>query len=297
MKRTCLLLLFVLTAAAQAADPATTLWFDQPALSFHESLPLGNGRLGAMVFGGVHEERIVLNENSVWSGSHDPEADRPGAQQVLPEIRRLLLAGKNVEAEQLVNGNFTCQGQGSGYGSGANVPFGCYQTLGNLWLRFGNAGGASLGGWSWRGAASVDDARQIAASASADGWQPAELNESLAQIPVGQWKMFRTSFQVPENQLQGWTIEFGALDDTSVVFLKRARSADHRRTIGSSRTVLNVAQTSSRALISSHLPCRTSVGRAHGERCAGGARDNRPLPARIGSDHGSWPGSSTRSMA
>ena len=44
-----------------------------------------------------------------------------------------------MEAEQLVNANFTCQGQGSGHGSGANVPFGCYQTLGNLRLKFGSA--------------------------------------------------------------------------------------------------------------------------------------------------------------
>ena len=102
-------------------------------------MPLGNGRIGAMVFGGVDEERIVLNESSVWSGSRE-DADRPDAHQALPEIRRLLLEGKNVEAERLVNANFTCQGQGSGHGSGANVPFGCYQTLGNLRLKFGSAG-------------------------------------------------------------------------------------------------------------------------------------------------------------
>jgi len=119
-----------------AQDPTTTLWFDSPASGFHEALPLGNGRLGATVFGGVLVERIVLNESSVWSGSRDPHADRPDAHKVLPEIRRCLLTGKNVEAEELVHANFTCQGPGSGHGRGANVPFGCYQTLGNLWLRF-----------------------------------------------------------------------------------------------------------------------------------------------------------------
>jgi alpha-L-fucosidase 2 len=51
--------------------PTTTLWFDQPTRRFHRSLPWGNGRLGAMVFGGVDEERIVLNEGSLWSGSRD----------------------------------------------------------------------------------------------------------------------------------------------------------------------------------------------------------------------------------
>lgn len=129
-----------LVVSAAAADPATALWFDAPAARFQQSVPLGNGRIGAMVFGGVDEERIVLNESSVWSGSRD-DADRPDAHKVLPEIRRLLLEGKNVEAERLVNENFTCQGRGSGHGRGANVPFGCYQTLGDLRLRLNGAQG------------------------------------------------------------------------------------------------------------------------------------------------------------
>ncbi|MCP5515823.1 MAG: glycoside hydrolase N-terminal domain-containing protein [Verrucomicrobiales bacterium] len=131
-----LLLLGTLTAVAAVA--AEELWFEQPANHFTRSLPLGNGRLGAMVFGGVDVERIVLNESSMWSGSPQ-DADRPEAWRALPEIRRLLLAGKNVEAEALVNENFTCEGPGSGHGSGANVPFGCYQVLGNLRLQFAGA--------------------------------------------------------------------------------------------------------------------------------------------------------------
>lgn len=95
---------------------------------------MGNGRLGAMMFGGVDVERIVLNESSVWSGSRQ-DADRPDAYKVLPEIRRLLLAGKNVEAEALVNANFTCKGPGSSDGSGGG-QYGCYQVLGNLHLAF-----------------------------------------------------------------------------------------------------------------------------------------------------------------
>jgi len=114
--------------------PAETLvWMDTPAMTFREATPLGNGRLGAMLFGSVTEERIVLNESSVWSGSpHD--ADRPEAWRALPEIRRLLLAGRNDEAEALVMEHFVCQGPGSGHGRGARVPFGCYQVLGNLHL-------------------------------------------------------------------------------------------------------------------------------------------------------------------
>ncbi len=109
------------------------LWYRHPARMFTEALPLGNGRIGAMVFGGVESERIILNESSMWSGSKQ-DADRPDAYRVLSEIRRLLCEGRNGEAEQLVNATFTCAGAGSGHGNGANTPFGCYQTLGNLRL-------------------------------------------------------------------------------------------------------------------------------------------------------------------
>ena len=118
--------------------PEHLVRFDAAANHFTESSPLGNGRLGAMVFGGVDEERIVLNESGMWSGSPQ-DADRPNAAAVLPEIRRLLLEGKNVEAEKLVAENFTCAGAGSGRGNGANVPYGSYQVLGDLRLQFSDA--------------------------------------------------------------------------------------------------------------------------------------------------------------
>ena len=120
----------LLAGQYQSIPSETTIWFDAPAKSFIESSPMGNGRLGAMMFGGVNDERIVLNESSVWSGSPQ-DADRSDAYKVLPEIRRLLLEGKNPEAEALVNANFTCQGPGS-----AGAQYGCYQVLGNLHLLF-----------------------------------------------------------------------------------------------------------------------------------------------------------------
>jgi len=79
MKSTTTLLAILLLAprsAGAATDPSTTLRFNMPARTFHESLPLGNGRVGAMVFGGVDEERMVLNESSRWSGSHGDVEDR-----------------------------------------------------------------------------------------------------------------------------------------------------------------------------------------------------------------------------
>ena len=139
---------FLLSAAAlrlaHASPPpeARYVWLSEPAEHLFEATPLGNGRLGASIYGGPARERILLNESGMWSGSRQ-DADRPDAAASLPEIRRLLLEGKNVEAEALVNAHFTCAGKGSGFGSGANVPFGCYQTLGDLTLNFVDATGAA----------------------------------------------------------------------------------------------------------------------------------------------------------
>ena len=83
--RTLLAVLVLAPAVSlHAANPATTVWFEQPAAEFHQSLVLGNGRIGAMVFGGVDEERIVLNESSVWSGS-SADVLIPGGYKLLPE--------------------------------------------------------------------------------------------------------------------------------------------------------------------------------------------------------------------
>ncbi|GIU77262.1 MAG: alpha/beta hydrolase [Bryobacteraceae bacterium] len=125
------------SAAAPSAGNAAPLrlWFRAPARHFTESLPLGNGRLGAMVFGGVREERIVLNESSMWSGSVE-DADLEGAVEALPEIRRLLIEGRNAEAEQLVNRHFVCKGKGSGHARGKDLPYGAYQVLGDLRIEF-----------------------------------------------------------------------------------------------------------------------------------------------------------------
>ncbi len=126
-----------LTGGLHAVERSIRL--DAPATVFTESSPLGNGRLGAMIFGGVTEEKIVLNESGMWSGSPQ-EADRTDAAEALPEIRRLLLEGKNVEAEKLVNERFTSAGAGSGRGRGANIPYGSYQLLGHLRLTMTHAG-------------------------------------------------------------------------------------------------------------------------------------------------------------
>ena len=77
------------------------LWYDKPAGQWVEALPVGNGRLGAMVFGGVEHERLQLNEGTLWAGGpYDPSS--PEALLALPEARRLIFAGKFAEASGLI---------------------------------------------------------------------------------------------------------------------------------------------------------------------------------------------------
>ena len=81
------------------------LWYDRPAERWTEALPVGNGRLGAMVFGGVGQERIQFNEDTLWSGC-PTDYLHEGASEVLPRIRELLLAGRQQEAEALAMERF-----------------------------------------------------------------------------------------------------------------------------------------------------------------------------------------------
>lgn len=93
-------LLLLLTRCSGTEAPrhgALTLWYDRPASRWVETLPLGNGRLGAMPDGGPAAEHIVLNDISLWSGS-EQNTDNPEAGEWLPRIRALLLEGRNLEA-------------------------------------------------------------------------------------------------------------------------------------------------------------------------------------------------------
>lgn len=120
--------------ASVADDPNG--WKDDP--EWLKALPLGNGSLGLMVFGDVNKERIQLNEESMWSGS-PADNDNPEAATALPKIRQLLFEGKYKEATELTNRTMICKGAGSGHGNGAEVPFGCFQTLGDLWIDHGKS--------------------------------------------------------------------------------------------------------------------------------------------------------------
>ena len=106
------------------ADPV--LWYAMPAASWNEALPVGNGRLAGMVFGNTGRERIQLNEDTLWAGA-PYQRDILGAHRHLPEIRRLLFAGRYVEAQAMVNRELFIGGR----------VVRAYQTLGDLWIDLG----------------------------------------------------------------------------------------------------------------------------------------------------------------
>jgi alpha-L-fucosidase 2 len=111
--------------AAGDAPNELKLWYDTPARQWTDALPIGNGRLGAMVFGGTAEDRYQLNEDTLWCGKpHDYAYD--GAAQYLTELRQLLFKGRQLQAENLATEHFM------------SVPLGQmpYQPFGDLKLTF-----------------------------------------------------------------------------------------------------------------------------------------------------------------
>jgi alpha-L-fucosidase 2 len=121
-------------AFCQAPVSDLKIWFSRPADNWNEALPVGNGRLGAMIFGGIENERLQLNEESVWTGQPRWDAN-PDALKNLPKVRQLLFEGKYKEAEKLAQGGIL--------GSFRRDNASSYQTLGDLTLDFGILRGVS----------------------------------------------------------------------------------------------------------------------------------------------------------
>ncbi len=117
------------SAAAVDVVRPLLLWYETPAREWVEALPVGSGRLGAMVFGGVESERIALNESTLWGGGpYDPNS--PEALAALPEVRRLLFEGRYAEAHDLTNARMMARPL-------SQMP---YQTVGDLLLDFRDIG-------------------------------------------------------------------------------------------------------------------------------------------------------------
>ena len=105
------------------------LWYQKPAEAWTDALPIGNGRLGAMVFGGVERERIQLNEETLWDGG-PRDTNNPKALEALPKVQQLLFDDKNEEATKLAGETML----------GVPERIKSYQSLGDLFLEFSHDG-------------------------------------------------------------------------------------------------------------------------------------------------------------
>ncbi|MDB5241752.1 MAG: hypothetical protein JWP57_2377, partial [Spirosoma sp.] len=144
-------LAFFLPFTGSAQQKPMQLWFDRPAYqpavfsydapefqrTFHfekrgwvEALPVGNGRMGAMVFGGVLRERIQLNEETIWDG-YRRNTDNPSALTALPAVQKMMFSGKNDEAQQLATQTLL----------GQPLRIRPYQPLGDLFIEQINPSG------------------------------------------------------------------------------------------------------------------------------------------------------------
>ncbi len=157
---------------AEAAPPAgttpgLTLWYDRPAKQWEQALPIGNGRLGAMIWGGVESEQISLNEDSLYSGEPPADLRSLDIRKTRAQVTEMIRAGKHAEVDKFVAKHWLGRNQQ------------CYQPLGDLKLTFGAAGTVS-GYQRW-----LDIAMATAGVSYRDGNGVTFTREVLASHPDG----------------------------------------------------------------------------------------------------------------
>lgn len=124
----CLIVIFSYFGIQQVKGSTSPvrLWYDQPADEWMKSIPLGNGRLGAMVYGGVLGETIAINESSMWSGAYDANQDQPFGKEKMKELRQLFFDGKLIEGNKIAEDKLR----------GLLHSFGTHLPIGDLKLSF-----------------------------------------------------------------------------------------------------------------------------------------------------------------
>ena len=122
-------------ADVKVPDEPMSIWFTKPGKSYHESGPIGNGRLGAMDLGGIEQQRVVLNESTMWSGG-PYKTNRDDAWKCLPEVRKHLFANDISAAQSILNKHFRYPDGVKGWFD--QNQFGCDQILGDLIIKYEN---------------------------------------------------------------------------------------------------------------------------------------------------------------
>lgn len=117
-----------LSGCQSATDSCETteLWYAQPAKVWMESLPIGNGRLGAMTYGGIEEEKLALNESTMWSGQYNENQNKPFGREKMNQLRKLFFEGKLSEGNRIDGDNL----------HGNQTSFGTHLPIGDLKMQF-----------------------------------------------------------------------------------------------------------------------------------------------------------------
>jgi alpha-L-fucosidase 2 len=194
------------------------LWYNQPAKKWTDALPVGNGRLGAMVFGGITEERIQLNEDTVWAGPPVPQ-DRVGAYRYIAEARKLIFEGKYSEAQRIIQREVM----------GQRISPRSYQTLGYLRIRMpGETQTTSITLTQWRrgGEDELSSNKCLQVDYDDSGWSglivsSGKFVKGNSSVEPGKKAVFRSGFELTDEQLKDGLglLELGPIDDEGIIYV------------------------------------------------------------------------------
>jgi alpha-L-fucosidase 2 len=258
--RASLFVVLVVAPAALASDgdddfANLKLWYDEPASAWTEALPVGNGRLGAMVFGGIRTERIQLNEDSLWAGGGPDDRLRRGAHVHLAEARRSFFEGRYAEGQRIMQDHFMSEDLVRSY-----------QTLGDLTITMHIPGHEAAGpkiidGWrrgpALAGPRDASDAGMLAAAHDDAAWARVDgASAADRAVPEHATVVFRATFELSRAQIDAGLsrLALSPIDDSSVIVLNdleigrtqawdRPHQFDASRALRAGRNVLAIAAT------------------------------------------------------
>ncbi|MCB9844806.1 MAG: glycoside hydrolase family 95 protein [Phycisphaeraceae bacterium] len=212
MARVWIGVLAAMSAIQARAQDADILWYSRPASTWTEALPIGNGRLGAMVFGGVDAERIQLNEETIWAGPPVPRHPE-GLEAALADARGAFARGDNAEGQRIIAERFMAP----------RISPRSYQTLGDLNLRFHHERGAppvpiELTGWKRGPNLPRPDLAQL--DPAFDARWPEIADAGGIVLPERTTATFRVEFDLTEAQARDYDeLRLGPIDDDSIIVL------------------------------------------------------------------------------